>query len=108
MARGGVVLLKNDGAFLPLTKQRDIVVLGPNSGNIPTGGGSGFVHPFSTVSVGEGMQMMGKKYRVTVLGNLPSASDMAAQGMVYTSADCKTPGLRGEYSPTSISRELPR
>ena len=97
VARGGVVLLKNDGAFLPLTKQRDIVVLGPNSGNIPTGGGSGFVHPFSTVSVGEGMQMMGKKYRVTVLGNLPSASDMAAQGMVYTSADCKTPGLRGEY-----------
>lgn len=97
VARGGVVLLKNDGAFLPLTKQRDIVVLGPNSGNIPTGGGSGFVHPFSTVSVGEGMQMMGKKYRVTVLGNLPSASDMAAQGMVYTLADCKTPGLRGEY-----------
>ena len=97
VARGGVVLLKNDGAFLPLTKQRDIVVLGPNSGNIPTGGGSGFVHPFSTVSVGEGMQMMGKKYKVTVLGNLPSASDMAAQGMVYTSADCKTPGLRGEY-----------
>lgn len=68
VARGGIVLLKNEGGLLPLSRKvRSIVVMGPNAGNIPTGGGSGFVHPFSTVSVGEGMQQVDKRLRTTVL-----------------------------------------
>lgn len=56
VARGGIVLLKNEGGMLPFSsKVRDVVVMGPNAGRVPTGGGAGFVHPFSTVSVGEGM-----------------------------------------------------
>ena len=55
VARGGIVLLKNEGGMPPFSsKVRDVVVMGPNAGRVPTGGGAGFVHPFSTVSVGEG------------------------------------------------------
>lgn len=97
VARAGIVLLKNEGGLLPLKKHRNIVVLGPNSGNIPTGGGSGFVHPFSTVPVGEGMRQMGHQYKVTVLGGLPAVSDLAEGRVVFTADDCKTPGLKGEY-----------
>ena len=54
IAREGIVLLKNDGA-LPLAKKSKVLVLGPNADRIPTGGGSGFVTPYSTVSVAEGL-----------------------------------------------------
>lgn len=55
IAREGIVLLKNDGT-LPLAKKSKVLVIGPNADYIPTGGGSGFVTPFSTVSVKEGLQ----------------------------------------------------
>ena len=55
IAREGVVLLKNEGV-LPFGKKSRLLVLGPNAGSIPTGGGSGFVTPFSTVSVEEGLR----------------------------------------------------
>ena len=34
--------------------------MGPNADRIPTGGGSGFVTPFSTVSVSEGLEKLKK------------------------------------------------
>ena len=56
VAREAVVLLENEDDFLPFSKKiRKVAVLGPNSGNIPTGGGSGFVEPFTTVSVTDGI-----------------------------------------------------
>ena len=74
VARGGIVLLKNEGGMLPFSsKVRDVVVMGPNAGRVPTGGGAGFVHPFSTVSVGEGMRAVGKRLRTTVLDPALSA-----------------------------------
>ena len=60
IAREGIVLLKNDGA-LPLAKKGKVLVLGPNADRIPTGGGSGFVTPFSTVAVKDGLQALRKK-----------------------------------------------
>ena len=54
IAREGIVLLRNDG-MLPLGKKARVLVLGPNAGRIPTGGGSGFVTPFSTVPVSDGL-----------------------------------------------------
>lgn len=35
--------------------------MGPNANLIPTGGGSGFVTPFSTVSVAQGLKELKKK-----------------------------------------------
>ncbi len=56
VAREAVVLLENEDSFLPFSRKiRKVTVLGPNSGNIPTGGGSGYVYPFTTVSVTEGV-----------------------------------------------------
>ena len=56
VAREAVVLLENEDNFLPFSRKiRKVTVLGPNSGNIPTGGGSGYVYPFTTVSVTEGV-----------------------------------------------------
>jgi beta-glucosidase len=53
-AREGIVLLKNDGALLPLdrAKVKKLVVLGPNAEPAITGGaGSSFVTPFRAISV---------------------------------------------------------
>lgn len=54
VARHGCVLLKNEDNALPFRKGRTLV-LGPNADRIPTGGGSGFVTPYSTVSVYDGL-----------------------------------------------------
>lgn len=95
VARGGIVLLKNEGGMLPFSsKVRDVVVMGPNAGRVPTGGGAGFVHPFSTVSVGEGMRAVGKRLRTTVLDPAP-VGDLAASGLFFTPDG--RPGLRGEF-----------
>ena len=56
VAREAIVLLENEDDFLPFSRKiRKVAVLGPNSGNVPTGGGSGAVDPFTTVSVTEGV-----------------------------------------------------
>lgn len=95
VARGGIVLVKNEGDILPLSRKvRNVVVMGPNAGSVPTGGGAGFVHPFSTVSVGEGMQLVGKRLRTTVL-NPALRGDLAASGLFFT-PDGKS-GLKGEF-----------
>ena len=58
-AREGVVLLKNAGALLPLdsAKVKKIVLLGPNADPAVVGAaGSGFVHPFHSVSTLQGLK----------------------------------------------------
>lgn len=94
LAREGIVLLKNDGGLLPLRAGR-IAVAGPNAARVFTGGGSGFVHPVSTVSVLEGMQSMGRRWKVEDLTDKPQY-DLAAGGF-YTDASCREAGLRAAY-----------
>lgn len=60
IAREGIVLLKNEGT-LPLSKKGKVLVIGPNADCIPTGGGSGFVTPFSTITVKDGLLSLRKK-----------------------------------------------
>lgn len=96
MAREGAVLVENHDSFLPIKKGR-VLVLGPNSGNIPTGGGSGFVNPFTTVSVGEGMTMMGRKFDVTVLNPVTVSADISTTGEFFTDATLAQNGLTGHY-----------
>jgi beta-glucosidase len=59
VARGGIVLLKNEGDILPINakKLRKIAVLGPYSHPaVWSGGGSAFTTPASSVSVLEGLR----------------------------------------------------
>lgn len=59
IAREGVVLLKNRNNQLPLKGKT--AVLGPNANCIPTGAGSGFVSPFSKITVVQGLQELKNK-----------------------------------------------
>ena len=91
MARNGVVMLKNDG-ILPLKKGK-VAVAGLHAQSVPTGGGSGFVHPFETCSVFEGLSAV-KSYKTVAAESIRSAS---LEGKFFTSADLKTAGLKAEY-----------
>lgn len=91
LARNGVVLLKNDG-ILPL-KGGKVAVAGIHSKSVPTGGGSGFVHPFETCSITEGLSDV-KSLKVVSLDDVVTHS---LQGRFYTSKDLKTAGLKAEF-----------
>jgi beta-glucosidase len=57
-AREGIVLLKNEGNILPLTKDKikTIAVIGPDAyPAVPVGGGSAQVQPFEAISFLEGL-----------------------------------------------------
>ena len=94
LARNGIVMLKNDG-ILPL-KGGKVAVTGMQSKIIPTGGGSGFVHPFETCSVTEGLSQV-KSYETIALEDIYSYE---LTKNFYTSSDLKTPGLKAEYFNT--------
>jgi len=70
LALEGPVLLKNDG-ILPIKKsnKNNIVVIGPNANKIACGGGSGIVTAIEgrTITLAEGLQTLGKGYKVTAL-----------------------------------------
>ena len=83
LAREGVVLLKNEGNLLPLKGKT--AVMGPNANLIPTGGGSGFVTPFSTVSVAQGLKELKKKN--LVLKDLDELIQKKLDKMLFTNPD---------------------
>lgn len=92
LAREGVVLLKNEANQLPLKGKT--AVMGPNATLIPTGGGSGFVTPFSTVSVSQGLKELKKKNLVML------TDDVIYENIVhefYTDATRQTKGFKAEY-----------
>ncbi len=91
LARNSAVLLKNDG-ILPL-KNGNVVVTGMNSCSIPTGGGSGWVNPFETCSVLEGLTNT-EGYKIVSIDDVRTTS---LEGKFYTSNNLKTAGLKAEY-----------
>lgn len=68
IAREGIVLLKNEGNILPLKGKT--VVMGPNAENVVTGGGSGFVRPYSSISIVEGLKKMHHKNTICLSDSL--------------------------------------
>lgn len=65
IAREGLVLLENRKSELPFKKSDKVLLLGPNATVTTTGGGSGFVTPFHTSTVGAAMQQLrGKSVQV--------------------------------------------
>ncbi len=101
LARNGIVMLKNDG-ILPL-KKGNVAVTGIQSKRVPTGGGSGYVRPFETCSVVEGLSQM-EGYKTI------STDDIFTHSLAdhfYTSSNLKTPGLKAEYfNNTDCSGEV--
>ena len=91
LARNGVVMLKNDG-ILPL-KSGKVAVTGIHSKSVPTGGGSGFVYPFETCSVLEGLQQE-SSLKIVSLDDIMTYS---LEGRFFTDKELKTPGLKAEF-----------
>jgi beta-glucosidase len=101
-AREGMVLLKNDGALLPLDRKKlkTILVVGPDAyPAVPVGGGSARVEPFVAVSFLEGLSnALGSSVNVLYHRGIPTLSELAESTEFKTAADSTgQPGLRVEY-----------
>ena len=99
-ARDGTVLLKNDGALLPLdeTKIATIAVIGPLAHpGAPVGGGSGQATPFANVSLLEGLgAVLGTNVTVTYHRGLPTLAQIAGGTPFHTAPRGGRPGLTVE------------
>jgi beta-glucosidase len=100
-AREGMVLLKNEGKLLPLSKRKikSILVVGPNAHPaVPVGGGSARVEPFSAVSYLEGLSnYLGTDVQVHYARGISSFAEMAEATSFSTAATNGQPGLNAEY-----------
>ncbi|MBS0366954.1 MAG: glycoside hydrolase family 3 C-terminal domain-containing protein [Proteobacteria bacterium] len=98
-ARESMVLLKNDGALLPLdrTRIRTLLVLGPDAWPaVPTGGGSAVLLPFATVSVLEGISRgAGTGINVQYARGIPDLRSVVGATRFTTTPD-GAPGIRAE------------
>ena len=80
-ARESMVLLKNQGNLLPLGKQKNIAVIGPNGFNTPVlGGGSGSIPQFQDVDFLSGISnYLGTNANVTYARGINSYKNLANQ-----------------------------
>jgi len=93
LAREGIVLLKNENHILPLAT-KNILVLGPNAKKVPTGGGSGFVDPFSSISVLDGLRnISGKRFNIDTI----PVSDYTIADDIYIKSGSDQKGLWTQY-----------
>ncbi len=94
ISQGAIVMLKNDNNFLPI-KKGNVVVCGPNSDKIVTGGGSGFVTPLLSCSVAEAMGTVDKKIKSTFLSM--ADRQRPVPGVVYADKEMTKKGIAAEY-----------
>jgi beta-glucosidase len=99
LARGGIVLLKNQDNILPLksSKIKKIAIIGPNGDTYNTGGGSSRTTPFHSVSTFEGLKKLTKGVEINYTMGIPSLNSLASKSVFYTDSDLKTVGLKAEY-----------
>jgi len=99
-AREGMVLLKNQGNWLPLdpAKIKTIAVIGPGAyPAVPVGGGSAQVAPFHAVSFLEGLSgALGKRASVTWAPGILTLGAAAVRTHFETEAANGQPGLKLE------------
>lgn len=94
VAREGLVLLKNNSNTLPLKKGQTLII-GPNANYIPTGGGSGFVTPYSTTTVYNGLKKILGNNKVELLPDDILYEDICPH--IYTDQTFTTQGFKGTY-----------
>lgn len=95
LARQGIVLLENRNGNLPIASDAKIVVMGPNADVITTGGGSGFVTPYATVSPYRGLADILGEDRVILLSDDVLYENILSSVYVNDSSDVK--GFSAEY-----------
>jgi beta-glucosidase len=98
LARGGIVLLKNQNYVLPLTeKVKTLALIGPNSNAYIAGGGSSYTFPFHSVSILEGIHNYSKGIKVIHVPGLPVLSSLVASSKFFTDPAARNRGLKAEY-----------
>jgi len=99
-ARAGMVLLKNDGNVLPLTKAniKSIAVIGPDAYPAePGGGGSAEAKPFAPVSYLEGVvNYLGGSAKVYYARGIPTFDEISKHTEFTTEATGGKKGLKTE------------
>lgn len=98
LARGGIVLLKNDN-ILPLqSKVKTIAVIGPNADLNPAGGGSSFTEPFHYTSLLKGVKTAMPNAKVVYVPNsIPQMENYADNAPLYLDKGSKTKGVKASY-----------
>lgn len=100
MARGGMVLLKNEGNLLPLDENnvKTIAVIGPDAyPAVISGGGSAESKPFNAVSYLEGVSnRLGTTAKVLYAVDIPPLDEVFESTDFVTSPGGES-GLKGEY-----------
>ena len=84
LALEGPVLLKNEDNILPIKPgKKPIVLIGPNANELVCGGGSGYVNPEDGkgVTLYEGLQRLGKGYKIQFIGS-PQPEALKNAGVV--------------------------
>ncbi len=98
LARGGIVLLKNQNNILPLsTNIKKIAVIGPNSDVYIAGGGSSYTFPFRSVTTLEGIKKHAQNADIVHSVGLPVLSDLVSKSTFYIEKGSSVRGLKAEY-----------
>jgi len=99
LARNGIVLLKNEGNVLPLSKTvKTVAIIGPNGNRYVAGGGSSFTRPYSSTTLLEGVQKILPQARVEYMAAaLPLPEDFSATTPLFTGKGSKEKGLKATY-----------
>ena len=95
LARQGIVLLENRNGNLPIASGAKVAVMGPNANVITTGGGSGFVTPYSTVSPYQGLVELLGEENVILLSDDVLYEDILPSVTVDDSSAVR--GFKAEY-----------
>lgn len=99
LARGGIVLLKNQDNILPLNskKIKRVAFIGPNAETYNTGGGSSQTDPFHSVNTLQAFKNRAKNVKVDYTIGIPSLNYLSNKSVFYTAPGSKTVGLNAEY-----------
>ncbi|MFA6126268.1 MAG: glycoside hydrolase family 3 C-terminal domain-containing protein [Bacteroidales bacterium] len=100
IARSGIVLLKNQGNFLPLDRGtiKRIAVIGPNGNSYVTGGGSSYTDPYRSTGLASALRLLAGP-EITVTYDAGQADDETVFGnsLFYTIPGSSSQGLYAEY-----------
>ena len=99
LARGGIVLLKNENNQLPLdpSKTKSVAVIGPNANSYIAGGGSSYTFPFTSVSLLDGLKNYGADMAISYISGVPTLQETVSNSIFHVQPGGKIKGLKGEY-----------
>lgn len=110
LARGGMVLLKNEGNLLPLNSSavKTVAVIGPNADVNVAGGGSSFTEPFHYTSLLKGIKTALPNAKVIYVANsIPQLENYVEQSPIYTEKGSVKKGVKASYYNNMDLKDAP-